>query len=54
MLALEKANSIHPTIKFTTNWSYRLINYVHLILTDEKIITDLYVKSTGPNQYLHY
>ena len=45
---LEKINSIHPTIKFTADWSYSSINFldVKVIMKDGKIITDLYVKPT--------
>ena len=53
-LLLEKINRIHPTIKFTADWSYSLINFLDakVILKDEKNITDLYVKATDTYQYL--
>ena len=46
-LFLEKINSIHPTIKFTADWSYSSVNSdVKVIMKDGEIITDLYVKPT--------
>ena len=47
-LFLEKINKIHPTIKFTADWSYSSVNFldVKVIMKDGKIITDLYVKPT--------
>ena len=52
-LFLEKINSIHPTIKFTADWSYSSVNSdVKVIMKDGEIITDLYVKPTDTHQYL--
>ena len=53
-LFLEKINSIHPTIKFSADWSYSSVNFldVKVIMKDGKIITDLYVKPTDTHQYL--
>ena len=50
----EKINSIHPTIKFTADWSYSSVNFldVKVLMKDGKIITDLYVKPTDTHQYL--
>ena len=46
-LSLEKINSIHPTIKFTADWSYSSVNFldVKVIMKDGKIITDLYLQT---------
>ena len=45
---------IHPTIKFTADWSYSSVNFldVKVIMKGGKIITDLYVKPTDTHQYL--
>ena len=53
-LFLEKINSIHPTIKFTTDWSYSSLNFldVKVIMKNGKIITHLYGKPTDTHQYL--
>ena len=53
-LFLEKINSIHPTIKFTADWSCSSVDFldVKVIMKDGKIITDLYVKRTDTHQYL--
>ena len=53
-LFLERINSIHPTFQFTADWSYSSANFldVKVIMKDEKIITDLYVKPTDARQYL--
>ena len=47
-LFLEKINSIHPTIKFTADWSYCLVNFLNVKVKwkDGKIITNLHVKPT--------
>ena len=52
-LFLEKINTIHPTIKFTADWSYSSVNFldVKVIMKDGKIIADLYVKPTDTHQY---
>ena len=48
-------NEIHPTIKFTAEWSQKSINFldVTVSLIDGQIETDLYVKPTDSHQYLH-
>ena len=53
-LFLEKINKVHLTIKFTADWSYSSVNFldVKVIIKDEKIIIDLYVKPTDTHQYL--
>ena len=40
---LQKIIKIHPTIKFTADWSYNSVNFldVKVIINDGKIITDL-------------
>ena len=45
---------VHPTIKFTTEWSKSSINFldVTVSLVEKVIETDLYIKSTGSHQYL--
>ena len=40
---------MHPTIKFTADWSKTSINFLD---TEGVIETDLYVKTTGSHQYL--
>ena len=53
-LFFEKINKIHPTTKFTADWSYSSVNFldVKVMMKDGKIITDLYVKPTYTHQYL--
>ena len=45
---------MHPTIKFTVDWSKTLVNFldVTVSVTEGVIETDLYVKSTDSQQYL--
>ena len=45
----------HRTIKFTAEWSKTKIDFldVTVYLGNDKIKTDLYVKSTDTHQYLH-
>ena len=52
---IETLNEIHPTIKFTAEWSQKSINFldVTVSLIDGQIETDLYVKPTDSHQYLH-
>ena len=54
-LFLEKINKIHPTIKFTADWSCSSVNFVDVkvIMKDGKITTDLYVKPIDTHQYLN-
>ena len=51
----ETLTEIHPTIKFTAEWSKKSINFwvVTVSLIDGQIETDVYVKSTDSHQYLH-
>ena len=52
---VETLNEIHPTIKFTAEWSQKSIIFldVTVSLMDGHIETDLYVKPTDSHQYLH-
>ena len=47
-------NNIHPTIKFTSNYSFTSIPFldVNVSLINGKITTDLYTKPTDKHQYL--
>ena len=47
-------NNIHPTIKFTSNYSFTSIPFldVSVSLINGKITTDLYTKPTDKHQYL--
>ena len=47
-------NSIHPTIKFTSNYSFRSIPFldVNVFVDNGNITTDLYTKATDKHQYL--
>ena len=49
-------NELHPTIKFTADWSQKSINFldVTLSLIDSQTETDLYVKPTDSHQYRHF
>ena len=51
----ETPNEIHPTIKFTAEWSQKSINFldVTVSLIDSQTETDLYVKHTDSHQYLN-
>ena len=51
---LDKINEVHPTIKFTAEWSKTSINFldVTVSLVEGVIETDLYVKPTDSHQYL--
>ena len=53
---IEQINSVHPTIKFTNEWSYRSVSVLDVQITlNEKgrLITDLYTKPADTHQYLH-
>ena len=53
---LEKLNSFHPTIKFTSQQSRGTLNFLDVELVvreDGTLSTDLYVKPTDTHQYLH-
>ena len=49
-------NEFHPNLKFTNEKSKEKINFLDSVIkiTDGKIITDLYCKSTDSHRYLHY
>ena len=53
---LKDLNEFHPYLRFTYEKSKEKINFLDLVikLTDGKIVTDLYCKSTDSHQYLHY
>ena len=53
---LRDLNELHPYLNFTYEKSQEKIKFLHLVikLTDGKIVTDLYCKSTDSHQYLHY
>ena len=53
---LKDLNEFHPNLRFTYEKSKEKINFLDLVikLTDGKIVTDLYCKSTDSHQYLHY
>ena len=50
---IEKINNVHPTIKFTAEWSITSINFldVTVSLIEEVTETDLYVTPTDSHQY---
>ena len=52
---IETLHEIHPTIKFTAEWSQKSNNFldVTVSLAEGQIETDLYVKPTKSQQYLH-
>ena len=51
---IDKIDKVHPTIKFTSEWSKTLINFLDVTksLTEGVIESDLYVKPTDSHQYL--
>ena len=51
---LKILNSCHLTIKFTAEYSLDKVNFLHVevIRSGNKLLTDLYVKSTDTHQYL--
>ena len=53
---LEHINAAHPTIKFTADYSTEKVNFldVQVIKKQDKLVTDLFVKSTDSHQYLDY
>ena len=53
---LKTLNSVHETIKFTADYSSDRVNFldVEVILRNNKILTDLYVKKTDTHQYLDF
>ena len=52
MLCIANINKMHPTIKFTADWSKTSINFLEVSITEGIIETDLYVKPTDSHQYL--
>ena len=52
---VQTLNEVHPTIKFTAEWSQKSIIFldVTVSLIDGQIETDVYVKPTDSHQYLH-
>ena len=53
---LERLNSFHPNLKFTSERSQQEINFLDVTvqLSNNKFVTDLYCKPTDCHQYLHY
>ena len=53
---LKILNSFHPTIKFTARYSLDKVNFldVEVICSGNKLLTDLYIKSTNTHQYLEF
>ena len=53
---LKILNSCPPTIKFTAEYSLDKINFldVKVIRSGNKLLTDLYIKSTDSRQYLEF
>ena len=51
----DKFNKFHPTIKFTCDYCRERVHFldVHVILENNKISTDLYIKERDGHQYLH-
>ena len=53
---IEKLNTFHPTIKFTSEWSKNNVNFLDVSDTkkeDGTLLTDLHTKPTDTHQYLH-
>ena len=52
---LEFLNCYHPTIKFTTSYSRKEINFLEVSVRKKNIqlVTDLYIKPTDTHQYLN-
>ena len=52
----ELANSFHPTIKFTFEYSLTKINFldVAILKNENRLETDLYTKPTDAHQYLYW
>ena len=49
----DKINKVHPTIKFTTEWSKTSISFLDVAVSLVEVIeTDLYVTPTHSHQYL--
>ena len=53
---LEEINSMHPSIKFTAEWSDKSVSFLDVKISigdNGNINTDLYTKPTDTHQYLH-
>ena len=54
---IAELNAFHPSVKFTSEWSYNCINYLDVSVSkkeDGTLLTDLYTKPTDTHQYLHW
>ena len=53
---LKYINDAHPTIKFTADYSKEKVNFldVQVMRKQDRLVTDLFVKSTDTHQYLDY
>ena len=51
---IDNINKMHPSIKFTADWSKTLISFLHVTVSiaEDIIETDLYVKPNDSHQYL--
>ena len=51
---IDKINKVHPTIKFTAEWSKTSINFLDatVYLIEELTETNVYVKPTDSHKYL--
>ena len=53
---IEKLDTVHPTVKFTSEWSKNNVNFLDTSVTkkvDGPLLTDIYTKPTDTHQYLH-
>ena len=54
---IQHLNSVHPTIKFTFEYSTKSVSFLDtMVIKDDqgKLYTDLYTKPTDTHAYLHY
>ncbi len=54
---IDHLNSVHPTIKFTAEWSETEINFLDTtvkVSEERKLYTTLYTKPTDTHTYLHF
>lgn len=53
---IDYLNSTHRTIKFTSNWSYKEVEFIDVKFINESgnLETDVYIKPTDSHQYLHH
>ena len=51
---IDKINKVHPTIKFTAEWSKTSVNFLDVCISyiEELTETDLYAKPTDSHKYL--